>query len=202
MLRVVSSVYDEASSSAASEDGETSHNPATNSAPHHQNHTDHHTLAHETPHDTDAASSSAQADPYDPLPVTAPYDGVTEPYDAYTAEDDPSIAQQPAHRSTQARHPHDHPAVTHSLSLNELRAAGPDRAIEIVAPSNEVKVSATFWSRSTGSVQTSAQPSRVQKRKHQINSLAAAAAAQEAELRQRNSSNNNHRRKMRQLYGC
>ena len=200
-MPLVSSAYDEVSSSDASDDGETSHNPPTNKATNHQNHTDHNTLAYQTPHDADAASSSAQADPFDPLPVTAPYDGVTEPYGAYTAEDDPSIAQQPAHRSTQARHPHDHPAITHSLSLNELRAAGPDRAFEIAAPSNEVKVSATFWSRSTGSVQHSAQPSRVQKRKHQINSLAAAAAAQEAELRQRNASNNNHRRNTRQRGG-
>ena len=44
---------------------------------------------------------------------------------------------------------------------------------------------AEFWNRSSGSKESTYQPSRLQKRKHQINSLAAQCAEQRVELEQR-----------------
>jgi proline-rich protein PRCC len=64
---------------------------------------------------------------------------------------------------------------------------GPARQFAVPAPKEEVKISANFWSRQSGSVETSYQPSRMQKRKHQINSLAADCAAKRSELEQRRS---------------
>eukprot|EP00908_Phaeocystis_cordata_P026198 Transcript_8666.p3 GENE.Transcript_8666~~Transcript_8666.p3 ORF type:complete len:193 (-),score=77.96 Transcript_8666:189-767(-) len=49
----------------------------------------------------------------------------------------------------------------------------------------QIKVQAKFYNRSTGEVTTTYQPNKLQKRKHQINSLAAEAAARSVELAQR-----------------
>ena len=56
---------------------------------------------------------------------------------------------------------------------------------EVPAPPQEVKIAAEFWNRSSGSKESTYQPSRLQKRKHQINSLAAQCAEQRVELEQR-----------------
>ena len=50
------------------------------------------------------------------------------------------------------------------------------------APKEEAKVEAKFWNRQTSSFATSYQPSSLQKRKHQINSLAHAAMSNAGEL--------------------
>mmetsp|Transcript_77785 Transcript_77785/g.154537 ORF Transcript_77785/g.154537 Transcript_77785/m.154537 type:complete len:316 (-) Transcript_77785:462-1409(-) len=55
------------------------------------------------------------------------------------------------------------------------------------APQPEVKIAANFWNRSSGAVEAHYQPSSLQKRKHQINSLAADAAARAAEIAARGS---------------
>ena len=55
----------------------------------------------------------------------------------------------------------------------------------VPAPPQEVKIAAEFWNRSSGSKESTYQPSRLQKRKHQINSLAAQCAEQRVELEQR-----------------
>ena len=73
-----------------------------------------------------------------------------------------------------------------SVSQDEMRAAfGPARQYEVPAPPQEVKIAAEFWNRSSGSKESTYQPSRLQKRKHQINSLAAQCAEQRVELEQR-----------------
>jgi len=54
-------------------------------------------------------------------------------------------------------------------------------------PQKEVKIAANFWSRTSGAVEAHYQASSLQKRKHQINSLAADAAARSSEIAARGS---------------
>ena len=68
---------------------------------------------------------------------------------------------------------------------NYSRARAIIAKYEVPAPPQEVKIAAEFWNRSSGSKESTYQPSRLQKRKHQINSLAAQCAEQRVELEQR-----------------
>mmetsp|Transcript_24785 Transcript_24785/g.59863 ORF Transcript_24785/g.59863 Transcript_24785/m.59863 type:complete len:100 (-) Transcript_24785:188-487(-) len=64
--------------------------------------------------------------------------------------------------------------------------AAPAHLLE--APKDDAKVQAKFWNRQTSSFQQTYQPSSLQKRKHQINSLAHAAIANAGELAARQAS--------------
>ena len=72
-----------------------------------------------------------------------------------------------------------------------------------IAPKDaeEVKVTAKFFNRSTGGIETSYQPSKLQKRKHQINSLAAECAANSVELAQRRSAGFKTKQETQAKYG-
>ena len=65
-----------------------------------------------------------------------------------------------------------------------LKAMGPAKQYDFMvpAPKQEVKIAASFWSRSSGEKETQYKASTLQKRKHQINSLAADAAVRSAEI--------------------
>ena len=72
------------------------------------------------------------------------------------------------------------------VSVDALRKAiGPARQYDfgIPKPKEEVKIAANFWSRTSGAVEATHKPSTLQKRKNQINSLAANAAARSSEIK-------------------
>jgi len=72
-----------------------------------------------------------------------------------------------------------------SVSQDALRAAGASHAYQPEQAPQEVKIAASFWNRKTGAVEASGGGvSRLQKKKHQINSLAAAAQTNSASLAQ------------------
>lgn len=56
------------------------------------------------------------------------------------------------------------------------------------APKDDAKVAAKFWNRQTSTFEQSYQPSSLQKRKHQINSLAHQAMMNAGELQARQAS--------------
>lgn len=68
-------------------------------------------------------------------------------------------------------------------------------------PQEEVKIAANFWSRSSGAVEATYKPSSLQKRKHQINSLAADAAARSAEIAARGSKGMKSKKETAAKYG-
>ena len=74
-----------------------------------------------------------------------------------------------------------------SISQDTLKRAIRPATEYAIAPKDaeEVKVTAKFFNRSTGSMETTYQPNKLHKRKHQINSLAAECAANSIELAQR-----------------
>jgi len=68
-------------------------------------------------------------------------------------------------------------------------------------PKEEVKIAASFWSRASGTVEQQYKPSSLQKRKHQINSLAADAAAHASEIAARGSKGMKSKRETAAKYG-
>jgi hypothetical protein len=71
-----------------------------------------------------------------------------------------------------------------SLSQEQLkRTIGPARPHEVPIPAAEVQISASFWNRKTGQIEAGGpKPSKLQKRKHQINTLAAESMQRAQEL--------------------
>eukprot|EP00967_Tisochrysis_lutea_P115979 scaffold186274_cov28-Tisochrysis_lutea.AAC.1 len=71
-----------------------------------------------------------------------------------------------------------------TLSQEELkRSIGPAHHYDIPKPVQDVQISASFWNRKTGQVESGGpKPSKLQKRKHQINSLAQASLERAQEL--------------------
>eukprot|EP00962_Isochrysis_galbana_P041484 scaffold15248_cov115-Isochrysis_galbana.AAC.2 len=71
-----------------------------------------------------------------------------------------------------------------TLSQDQLkRAIGPARPHEVPTPASEVHISASFWNRKTGQIEAGGpKPSKLQKRKHQINTLAAESMQRAHEL--------------------
>ena len=118
--------------------------------------------------------------------------GYDVPLGPMAAADDHGAAQRGANSSFlthMERHLDSHAAGEGgmvSVSQDEMRAAfGPTRQYEVPAPPQEVKIAAEFWNRSSGSKESTYQPSRLQKRKHQINSLAFDCKERSAELQAR-----------------
>jgi len=64
-----------------------------------------------------------------------------------------------------------------------------------------VKISANFWNRKTGAVEEYHKPNKLQKRKHQINSLAFDVKEKATELAQRRSSGNLTKQQTQAKYG-
>jgi len=79
------------------------------------------------------------------------------------------------------------PAYAAPISAQDAlkQAMGPARQYEVARPAEETKISASFWNRRTGAVESSHKPSSMQKRKHQINSLAFDCKERSAELQAR-----------------
>ena len=80
---------------------------------------------------------------------------------------------------------------------------GQSRQYDFVAPPppQETKIAANFWSRTSGDVVQQYQPSSLQKRKHQINSLAAQAAAQASDVALRSSKSMKSKKETAAKYG-
>jgi len=73
-----------------------------------------------------------------------------------------------------------------SISQDALkRSMGPARQYEIPKPAEDVTISANFYNRGSGELEQSYKPNKMQKRKHQINSLAFDCAAKSSELAMR-----------------
>ena len=83
------------------------------------------------------------------------------------------------------------------------KMVGQARQYDFNVPSapQEVKVSAGFWSRTSGEVVQHYQPSSLQKRKHQINSLAAQAKAAAGDISKRSSSSMKSKKETAAKYG-
>ena len=83
------------------------------------------------------------------------------------------------------------------------KALGAQKQYEftIPAPPAEVKVAATFWNRSTGGYEQQYQASSLQKRKHQINSLAADAKMRAVEVSARGSKGMKSKKETAAKYG-
>ena len=84
-----------------------------------------------------------------------------------------------------------------------LKAMGPAKQYDFAVPPprEEVKIAANFWSRTSGAVEAQYKPSSLQKRKHQINSLAADAAARSAEVYARGSKGMKSKKETAAKYG-
>ena len=65
----------------------------------------------------------------------------------------------------------------------------------------DVKIAATFWSRTSGAVEQQYKASSLQKRKHQINSLAADAMAKQSEVAARSSKGMKSKKETAAKYG-
>lgn len=90
------------------------------------------------------------------------------------------------------------------VSQADLRKAmGPAKQYDFAVPppKEEVKIAANFWSRASGTVEQQYKPSSLQKRKHQINSLAADAAARASEIAARGSKGMKSKRETAAKYG-
>ena len=68
-------------------------------------------------------------------------------------------------------------------------------------PKDEVKISATFWNRASGGMEQQYQANSQQKRKHQINSLAADAMARSSEIAARGSKGMKSKKETAAKYG-
>jgi proline-rich protein PRCC len=89
------------------------------------------------------------------------------------------------------------------VSQADLRKAlGAAKQYEFTpAPKQEVAIAASFWSRKTGTVESQYQASSLQKRKHQINSLAADAAQQAAVIAANGAKTNKSKAQTAAKYG-
>lgn len=90
-----------------------------------------------------------------------------------------------------------------SISQDALKRAIRPATEYAIAPKDaeEVKITAKFFNRSTGAIETTYQPNKLHKRKHQINSLAADCAASSIELAQRRSSGFKTKQETQAKYG-
>jgi hypothetical protein len=84
-----------------------------------------------------------------------------------------------------------------------LKAMGPAKQYDfgIPQPTQDVKIAASFWSRSSGGVEQQYKASSLQKRKHQINSLAADAMARQSEIAARASKGMKSKKETAAKYG-
>ena len=87
--------------------------------------------------------------------------------------------------------------LTYKSEKDELLAQFEDEH----GPATEAKVNASFWNAQAGKFTTSATGSKVQKRKHQINTLAAQAAAMEVHIAKKRAMGYKHKAESKAKYG-
>ena len=86
-------------------------------------------------------------------------------------------------------------------ALRKAMGAAKQYDFAVPPPKEEVKIAANFWSRTTGAVEQHHKASSLQKRKHQINSLAADAAARSAEIAARGTKGMKSKKETAAKYG-
>lgn len=123
-------------------------------------------------------------------PASGPYPGLDDGAGAY--------AEAPAYYEGMDE------GNTVSVSHDDLRKAmGAQKQYDFMVPppKEDVKIASTAWNRQTGSLEQRYQASSTQKRKHQINALAADAAVRSAEVLARGSKGLKSKRETAAKYG-